>query len=126
MKTILLITALPALLGSNLPGPAKEAATSSFQAGVYGVCGCTQDATTTSTVALTISADGNFAYMDASGASHSEERNGRWHLEGRKLVLESVGTVPQVWTMDKDTPCLRTSSGLKSIRLCLLSECDRP
>lgn len=91
--------------------------------GVYGVCGCAEEAPGSSPIALTVNNDGTFHYVNATAPEHAIDNRGHWQLDGRKLVLTSEGGSEQTWTLDKDDPCLRTRSGLTFTRLCRLENC---
>lgn len=105
------------LSGGHLPAE-KPAPT-----GVYGVCGCAEEAPGPIGIALTVNEDGTFHYQNATDPAKAIDVQGHWQWEGRKLVLIGDGGSEQTWTLDKDDPCLRTRTGLTFTRLCRLENC---
>ena len=126
MKTFALLAAVPALFCLSASIPGSDVSTSTFQPGIYGVCGCAEDAQRAAQVALTINADGTFRFVDASDPARPTDRSGQWELNGRKLTLHAVaanGTKEFTWTTDKNHPCVRPRTGMKFTRLCQLEAC---
>ncbi len=123
MKPLLLLTLAPIGLCISASTHVGERIPAGSLAGTYGVCGCAEDAPSATRIALTISEDGSYTYVDSSDPSHPMDEHGQWRMDGRKLNLRSAMN-EQVWTLDKDQPCVRARFGMRFERLCRLKECD--
>ncbi|MBK9273580.1 MAG: hypothetical protein IPM49_03445 [Flavobacteriales bacterium] len=122
MEQFLALALVPVWLGIPAKTGSGERAPTGSLPGIYGVRGCAEDATGAACVTLTISADGGYTFVDGSDPSNPIEQHGQWRVEGRTLRLRYADN-EQVWTLDKDQPCLRARFGMRFERLCRLEEC---
>ncbi|MFT7344792.1 MAG: hypothetical protein ACI9XP_001381 [Lentimonas sp.] len=86
--------------------------TAEVKPGTYG---------TDSSMNLVLNSDFTFEYSNTG-----EITKGNWERQNNKIVLKnypSANKLPDVWSMDKDSECLKSKKGLMFIRLCLQGAC---